>query len=146
MRLRNERVGWKATYLYYAPYKIILTAVNIFSCYFALYKYARYFAKRYAQSIQNSLALYANGFRHPKVVEDEKAVEIVLRLEETATLERKESVRTEGGGRGRKYTITAVGSRLSRMPTNATARSARYAVSEDEGELPQATEAIDFAS
>lgn len=47
LRLRNERVGFVAVYLYYAPYKIVLTAINILSCYYSLYKYARYFAKRY---------------------------------------------------------------------------------------------------
>ncbi len=33
-------------YVYYAPYKIALTCINIASCYWALYKYARYFAKK----------------------------------------------------------------------------------------------------
>lgn len=33
-------------YLYYMPYKIVLTAVNVASCYYALFKYAKYFAKR----------------------------------------------------------------------------------------------------
>lgn len=46
LRRRNERVGWVAVYIYYTPYKIILTFVNIFSCYYSLYKYAKYFAKR----------------------------------------------------------------------------------------------------
>jgi hypothetical protein len=47
LRRRNERVGWVAVYIYYTPYKIILTFVNVFSCYYSLYKYAKYFAKRY---------------------------------------------------------------------------------------------------
>lgn len=47
LRLRNERVGWKCVYLYYTPYKILLTGINVLSCYYALYKYAKYFAKRY---------------------------------------------------------------------------------------------------
>ncbi|KAJ9662113.1 hypothetical protein H2201_006221 [Coniosporium apollinis] len=67
LRRKNERVGFVALYIYYMPYKIILTVVNVASCYWSLYKYARYFARR-----------------HPKVIEDEKAVEVVLRLEETA--------------------------------------------------------------
>ena len=46
LRLRNERVGLVALYVYYAPYKIVLTGINIVSCYWALYKYARYFAKK----------------------------------------------------------------------------------------------------
>jgi hypothetical protein len=46
LRRRNERVGWVAVYVYYTPYKIVLTFVNVFSCYYSLYKYAKYFAKR----------------------------------------------------------------------------------------------------
>ena len=46
LRLRNERVGWVCMYLYYMPYKIVLTVINVFSCYYSLFKYARYFAKR----------------------------------------------------------------------------------------------------
>jgi hypothetical protein len=46
LRRRNERVGWICVYLYYTPYKVLLTGINILSCYYALYKYARYFAKR----------------------------------------------------------------------------------------------------
>jgi len=46
LRRRNERIGWVAVYVYYTPYKIILTFVNVFSCYYSLYKYAKYFAKR----------------------------------------------------------------------------------------------------
>lgn len=48
LRFRNERVGWKCVYLYYTPYKILLTGINVLSCYYALYKYAKYFAKRYS--------------------------------------------------------------------------------------------------
>ena len=82
-------------YIYYMPYKIVLTIINVFSCYWSLYKYARYFAKR-----------------HPKVIEDEKAVEVVLRLEESSP------VLSNPGGRkpsqGRRMTVTAVGTRLNR--------------------------------
>ena len=44
--------------------------------------------------------------RHPKIIEDEKAIEVVLRLEETP--------RPTAGANdhGRRFTITAVGSRL----------------------------------
>jgi len=52
----------------------------------SLWKYARYFAKR-----------------HPKVVEDEKAVEIVIRLEEEAT--------SAASGIGRRLTVRTVGAR-----------------------------------
>jgi len=33
LRLKNERIGWKCLWLYYLPYKIALTGVNIASCY-----------------------------------------------------------------------------------------------------------------
>ena len=46
LRLRNERVGSVTTYLYYMPYKVLLTVINIVSCYYSLYKYAKYFAKK----------------------------------------------------------------------------------------------------
>jgi hypothetical protein len=65
LRRKNERLGWVLVYVYYLPYKIVLTGINVASCYWSLYKYARYFAKR-----------------HPKVTEDEKAVEVIVRLED----------------------------------------------------------------
>lgn len=64
LRLKKERIDWKVLVLYYTLYKIALTAINVFSCYWSLYKYARYFAKR-----------------HPKVIEDEEAIGVVLSLE-----------------------------------------------------------------
>lgn len=53
----------------------MLGFVNIASCYYAIYTYATYFAKR-----------------HPKVIEDHEAVEIILRMEEKEIymLEKKE--------------------------------------------------------
>jgi hypothetical protein len=83
LRLKKERVGFTCLYLYYMPYKIILTFINVGSCYYSLYKYATYFAHR-----------------HPKIVEDEKAVDVVLRMEEQQdTL----------ADQGRRMTITAIG-------------------------------------
>ncbi|KAJ5087748.1 hypothetical protein N7456_011364 [Penicillium angulare] len=64
LRLKKERIDWKVLILYYTFYKIALTGINVFSCYWSLYKYARYFAKR-----------------HPKVIEDEEAIGVVLSLE-----------------------------------------------------------------
>ncbi|KAF1829941.1 hypothetical protein BDW02DRAFT_125460 [Decorospora gaudefroyi] len=87
LRRKNERVGWVLLYVYYLPYKIVLTFINVASCYWSLYKYARYFARR-----------------HPKVIEDEKAVEVVIRLEEDNSapecgLGRRLTVRTiQSGG------------------------------------------------
>lgn len=88
LRRKNERVGWVLLYVYYLPYKIVLTFVNVASCYWSLYKYARYFAKR-----------------HPKVIEDEKAVEVVIRLEEEQ--------QSPGCGLGRRVTVRTVGGRPS---------------------------------
>lgn len=96
LRLKKERVHSMAAYVYYMPYKVVLTVINVTSCYWSLYKYATYFAKR-----------------HPKVIEDEKAVEVVLRLEE----QKSRPVSTEVDGNaaplGRRLTVTAVGTRLS---------------------------------
>jgi hypothetical protein len=101
LRLKKERVGSTCLYLYYMPYKIVLTLINVGSCYYSLYKYARYFAHR-----------------HPKIVEDEKAVDVVLRMEEQQdTL----------ADQGRRMTITAVGAQtqgsvVEQTPSGPTER------------------------
>lgn len=64
LRLKNERVNWKVLVFYYTGYKFALTAINVFSCYWSLYKYGRYFSKR-----------------HLKVIEDRQAIEVVMSLE-----------------------------------------------------------------
>ncbi|KAL8950289.1 MAG: hypothetical protein Q9222_003674 [Ikaeria aurantiellina] len=74
LRLRHESVS-ALCILYYLPYKVILTFVNVASCYHSIYTYAKYFAKR-----------------HPKVVEDDKAVAVVLRLEELSSHDNKKAV------------------------------------------------------
>jgi len=101
LRLKKERVGSTCLYLYYMPYKIVLTFINVGSCYYSLYKYARYFAHR-----------------HPKIVEDEKAVDVVLRMEEQQdTL----------ADQGRRMTITAIGAQtqgsvMEQTPSGPTER------------------------
>ncbi|KAL8807463.1 MAG: hypothetical protein Q9200_004646 [Gallowayella weberi] len=102
LRARHESVSVLCL-MYYLPYKIVLTFVNIASCYYSIYKYAKYFAKR-----------------HPKVIEDEKAVAVVLRLEEEA-YSAKDQIHVIAGrpsvdsasGRARRFTVTAVGTNLS---------------------------------
>jgi hypothetical protein len=89
LRLKNERIGWKAAYPYYTSYKMILLAVNIASCYWAIWKYATYFAKR-----------------HPMIIEDEKAIDVVLRLEE------QQPEPSQTGTQGRRMTVAAIGSQL----------------------------------
>ncbi|KAL8650147.1 MAG: hypothetical protein Q9210_003994 [Variospora velana] len=77
LRLRDESVSVRCL-LYYFPYKMALTFVNIASCYHSIWKCAKNFAKR-----------------HPKVIEDENAVAVVLRLEEE------------------RFTVIALGTNLS---------------------------------
>ncbi|KAL9595430.1 MAG: hypothetical protein Q9219_006447 [cf. Caloplaca sp. 3 TL-2023] len=67
LRSRKETVSFKA-FVFYVGFKWVLGFVNIASCYYAIWTYATYFAKR-----------------HPKVIEDDKAVEIVLGLEQQET-------------------------------------------------------------
>jgi hypothetical protein len=33
LRRKNERLGWVLLYVYYLPYKIVLTCINVASCY-----------------------------------------------------------------------------------------------------------------
>ncbi|KAB2573408.1 hypothetical protein DBV05_g7905 [Lasiodiplodia theobromae] len=91
LRLRNERVSWLVLTFYYMPFKCLLALVNVASCYWAMFKYARYFARR-----------------HLKVVEDEDAVEIVLRLEETQPRSNSKDGSVDHGGSARRMTVTAI--------------------------------------
>ncbi|KAI5209693.1 hypothetical protein E4T38_02375 [Aureobasidium subglaciale] len=90
LRRKNEKVPQKCVWFYYMPYKLILTFVNVASCYYAIYKYATYFANR-----------------HPKIIEDEKAVNVVLQLEEEDVDD--DPVLPAGG---RRMSVTAVGSQV----------------------------------
>ncbi|KAJ6118341.1 glycosyltransferase like family 2-domain-containing protein [Penicillium samsonianum] len=76
LRLKNERVQLKILLWYYMPYKVLISLMNVASCYWSLYKYARYFAKR-----------------HPKLNEDHKAVGMVLKLEEMTQKDRGHRMR-----------------------------------------------------
>uniref|UniRef100_A0A8H7TMT6 Uncharacterized protein n=1 Tax=Bionectria ochroleuca TaxID=29856 RepID=A0A8H7TMT6_BIOOC len=100
LRLKRERVTYKVLILYYMPYKIILTFINIVSCYWSIFKYARYFAKR-----------------HLKVVEDEKAVEVILRLDEDLGDDAEPDGRlSDACSQGRRMTVTALNTRTSVNP------------------------------
>lgn len=105
LRLKKERINWKVLLFYYTFYKIALTVINVFSCYWSLYKYARYFAQR-----------------HPKVIEDRDAVAVLLSLEKDS---RRSSVDDVipleageiGRGLGRKLTLTKV--QAGKKPTQS---------------------------
>ena len=123
LRSRGEMVS-VVCLLYYMPYKIILTFVNIASCYYSIYKYAKYFAKR-----------------HAKVVEDENAVAIVLKLEENETKSTAGSDEDEHGTaekRPRHFSITAVGTTL-----DSALRSTQTDVLVDS--LTEGVQVVDFA-
>jgi hypothetical protein len=67
------------------PFKVLIGFMNVVSCYWSLYKYARYFAQR-----------------HPKLNEDHKAVGMVLKLEEMTQAHRVQ------GGLGNSMTVKTV--------------------------------------
>lgn len=76
------------------PYKIMLTGIDVVSCYCAIFKHARCFANR-----------------QPKVIEDENTVEIVLRLEDATD---QKMLQTPGlPFQGRKMSVTTVITRMS---------------------------------
>ncbi|KAI4850074.1 hypothetical protein E4T44_02961 [Aureobasidium sp. EXF-8845] len=96
LRRKNEKVPQKCVWLYYMPYKLVLTFVNVASCYYAIFKYATYFATR-----------------HPKIIEDDKAVNVVLQLEEEDVED--DPVLPIGG---RRMSVTAIGSQVD-VPSSA---------------------------
>lgn len=98
LRLKRERISWVVLLFYYTFYKIALTVINVVSCYWSLYKYARYFAKR-----------------HPKVIEDRQAIEVILSLEqevEHSAVENEEELlrsHSENANAYKRLTLTRVG-------------------------------------
>jgi hypothetical protein len=71
--------------------------------------------------------------RHPKIIEDEKAIEVVLRLEETT----RPTTGTDSNGR--RFTVTAIGSRVSVDHRRSTIVSASMAAG-DSLAVPSAVE------
>jgi hypothetical protein len=96
LRRKKEKVPQKCVWIYYMPYKLVLTFVNVASCYYAIFKYATYFATR-----------------HPKIIEDDKAVNVVLQLEEEDVED--DPVLPAGG---RRMSVTAIGSQVD-VPSGA---------------------------
>lgn len=78
LRRSGKMVNRGMLLFYYMPFKFILTFVNVASCWWSLWQYAKYFAKR-----------------HPRIVEDEKAVGVVLKIEEDRQVEQKLGPREE---------------------------------------------------
>ena len=83
--------------------------------------------------VQIVVPLRLNVSRHPKIIEDEKAIEVVLRLEETS----RPAAGTDDNGR--RFTVTAIGSRLSSDHRRATVTSTSIAVG-NTVTVPPATE------
>jgi hypothetical protein len=83
--------------------------------------------------VQIVVPLRLNVPRHPKIIEDEKAIEVVLRLEETS----RPAAGTDDNGR--RFTVTAIGSRLSSDHRRATVTSTSIAVG-NTVTVPPATE------
>jgi hypothetical protein len=77
--------------------------------------------------------LTLNITRHPKIIEDEKAIEVVLRLEETS----RPAAGTDDNGR--RFTVTAIGSRLSSDHRRSTIASTSIAAGNNVT-IPPATE------
>jgi hypothetical protein len=78
-----------------------------------------------ARCVERDMNSMLNVTRHPKIIEDKKAIEVVLRLEET--------VRPTAGvdDNGRRFTVTAIGSRLSSDHRRLTIASAIIAAGND---------------
>jgi hypothetical protein len=72
-------------------YKVLFTLVNVVSCYWSIYKYARYFAQRY-----------------PKVAEDDKAVEVVVRMQEETENAGSANKYSVDSSNGRRFTVIAL--------------------------------------
>lgn len=65
LRLVGQRVSLTMLICYYTPYKIFLTMINVLSCWWSVWMYASYFARR-----------------HPRIIDDANAVGVVLKIEE----------------------------------------------------------------
>ncbi|KAJ6110005.1 hypothetical protein N7486_002240 [Penicillium sp. IBT 16267x] len=126
LRKKKERIDWKVLIFYYTVYKIVLTLINVFSCYWSLFKYARYFAKR-----------------HPKIIEDQEAIGVVLSLErdvESPTIPEEEDLvvtarppqRADSQRAYKRLTLTRVeapiGLDITMTQTHTTNQSYRSAI------------------
>lgn len=78
--------------------------------------------------------------RHPKIIEDEKAIEVVLRLEEDL------NPSASGAGTGRRLTVTAIGSHvdydLGRTDTEPGSIMARVDVTQPAAVQPRRSSSV----
>lgn len=77
LRRAGRMVSRRVLIFYYMPFKLVLTLVNVASCWWSLWQYAKYFAKK-----------------HPRIVEDVNAVGVVLKIEEEHDSEKAETAST----------------------------------------------------
>ncbi|KAI1619174.1 glycosyl transferase [Exophiala viscosa] len=102
LRLTGRMVNRVMLLTYYMPFKLALTFVNVGSCYWSIWQYAKYFSRR-----------------HARIIEDDKAVGVVLKVEEEESgIDEESSLRKNSSSSsapaqaprmgGRRMTVTAV--------------------------------------
>ncbi|KAK4936399.1 hypothetical protein LTR10_022725 [Elasticomyces elasticus] len=103
LRLTGRMVNRVMLLTYYMPFKLALTFVNVGSCYWSIWQYAKYFSRR-----------------HARIIEDDKAVGVVLKVaeEEESGVDQESSLRSTSSSSstaeqapkmgGRRMTVTAV--------------------------------------
>ncbi|KAK5069946.1 hypothetical protein LTR64_007873 [Lithohypha guttulata] len=107
LRLAGRMVKRNMLIFYYMPFKFVLTFVNVASCWWSLWQYAKYFAKR-----------------HPRIIEDEKAVGVVLRIEEDAENRQGEKEVFASGAVGRPLSQISTRSYQSSRSSHRSGNSA----------------------
>lgn len=108
LRLAGRMVKRNMLIFYYMPFKFVLTFVNVASCWWSLWQYAKYFAKR-----------------HPRIIEDEKAVGVVLRIEEDAENRQGEKEVLASGAVGRPLSQISTRSYQSSRSSHRSGHSGR---------------------
>lgn len=140
LRLTGRMVNRVMLLTYYMPFKLALTLVNVGSCYWSIWQYAKYFSRR-----------------HARIIEDDKAVGVVLRVEEEQSgvdqqspLERLSSSSSvsEQAPRmgGRRMTVTAVIVGNKGVVVEGADSSEKGPAPEDSSTRPQLREADGVAT
>jgi len=113
---KNLMVNRWMLLFYYPLYKIALTFVNVASCFWSLWMYAKYFATR-----------------HPRIVEDEKAVGVVVKIQEEQSAQEMAS-KHQARERTFSVQISPAESGPSRAMSRVWTRTATRSDSIDPGE------------